>query len=277
MELAYTEKMERLHKLELQIALEIRRICEKHNIPYFLTAGTLLGAVRHGGFIPWDDDMDLGMLRENYERFLEVCPEELGEEYMLQTWDTDPNYPFSFAKIRLKGTHIVEGFSEYTDPEKNGLFVDIFPFDSVPDDPAQRKKQACAYFFCKRLLWIKKGMGVNMKKGSIKQKLKYYGFRVIAGMLSYDGILKHYKKIQTRYNHLKTEKVVTDGSYTYEKESLFRYWVTDLAQVSFEGDSFTSFREKEAYLAYFYGDYMKLPPVEKRNRHQTLDIDFGSY
>ena len=189
----------------------------------------------------------------------------------------EPDYPFSFAKIRLKGTHIVEGFSEHAAPEKNGLFVDIFPFDSVLDDPAQRKKQARAYFFCKRLLWIKKGMGVNMKKGPIQQKLKYYGFWVLAAMLPYDGVLKCYKKIQTRYNHLKTEKVVTDGSYTYEKESLFRYWVTDLMQVDFEGEKFTSFRENEEYLTYFYGDYMQLPPVEKRNRHQALNVDFGPY
>lgn len=270
-------QMDKIHSLELKIALEIRRICEKHNIAYFLIAGTLLGAVRHGGFIPWDDDMDIGMLRKDYERFLEVCVEELGEEFLLQTWDTDPDYPFSFGKIRLKGTHIVEGFSENSDPEKNGLFVDIFPFDSVPDDPKQQKKQARFYFLCKRILWIKKGMGVNMKKGSLKQRIKYYGFSLICCLIPYNVVKKHYQRIQTKYNDLQTQKVVTDGSYSYDKESLERKWVTNLDTVTFENEQFLSFREKYVYLTYFYGDYMKLPPKEKRNRHQMLNVDFGPY
>lgn len=271
------DQMEKLHSLELKIALEIRRICEKHNISYFLTAGSLLGAVRHGGFIPWDDDMDIGMLRKDYERFLQICQDELGEEYWLQTWDTDPDYPFSFAKIRLKGTHIVESFSEKASPAKNGLFVDIFPFDSVPDDPKLQKKQARRYFICKRLLWIKKKMGSNMKHGSFIQRIKYYSFRIVAAVLPYDAIKTYFQRTQTAFNHLETENVVTDGSYRYEKESIMREWVTNLEQIKFEQESFLSFGEKEAYLTYFYGDYMKLPPENQRNRHETKSVDFGKY
>ena len=92
-------QLSKIHSLQIKIALEIKRICEKNGLPYFIIAGTLLGAVRHGGFIPWDDDMDFGLLREDYEKFIEACKTDLSDEFFLHTWDTDPEYPFSYAKI----------------------------------------------------------------------------------------------------------------------------------------------------------------------------------
>ena len=86
------ELLRKVQLTQLEIAKEIRRVCEENDIPYFLTCGTLLGAVRHQGFIPWDDDMDVGMLRENYEKFCRIAPEKLKPEYCWQTWYTDPNY-----------------------------------------------------------------------------------------------------------------------------------------------------------------------------------------
>ena len=89
---------------QLEIAKDIKRVCEENGIRYHLAFGSLLGAVRHKGFIPWDDDMDFGMLREDYERFLEIAPKKLKDEFFLQTWHTDPYYPLAFAKVRKKGT-----------------------------------------------------------------------------------------------------------------------------------------------------------------------------
>lgn len=270
------EKLNKIHSLELKIALEIKRICEKNDIKYFLTAGTLLGAVRHGGFIPWDDDMDIGMLREDYNKFINACKKDLGKEYFLQNWDTDSEFPFSFGKIRLKGTHFVEGFSENS-KACNGIFVDIFPFDNVPDDIKERKLQAKKYFICKRLLWIKKGMGINMKNENFKQKLKYYIFLIFSKFFKYETIKNYFSKTQQKYNKIITEKVVTDGSYSYEKESLKREWIENLELISFEKEMFYSYKNKEEYLKYFYGDYMRLPPLEKRNRHLVRNVDFGIY
>lgn len=270
------EQLSKIHSLELKIALEVKRICEKNDIRYFLTAGTLLGAVRHGGFIPWDDDMDIGMLRGDYERFIQACKTDLGSEFFLQTWDTDPDYPFSFGKIRLNGTHFVEAFSEKGGMH-DGIFIDIFPFDNVPDDPREQKKQGRRYFICKRLLWIKKGMGTNMKEGSLKQKMKYYAFKAFSCLFSYESIRNYFKKVQAKYNGQQTEKVVTDGSYSYSKESLERRWVENLTPVKFETEEFLSYKDAVEYLQYFYGDYRKLPPVEKRNRHLLKQVDFGPY
>ena len=267
--------LEKVHGLELMIATEVKRICEKNDIKYFLTAGTALGAVRHGGFIPWDDDMDIGMLRSDYNRFIDACKTDLKEEFYLQTWDTDPQYPFSYAKVRLNGTHFVEGFSEKAEMN-NGLFIDIFPFDNVPDNPKDRKKQALIYFICKRMLWIKKGMGHSIKN-SKTGVLKYYAFLVFSAPFSYKSVKKYYSKVLQKYNNQKTDKIVTDGSYSYNKESIPRKWAENLAPINFETETFSTYKNVKEYLEYFYGDYMKLPPIEKRNGHAMLNVDFGIY
>lgn len=270
------EQIEKMHQVQLKIALELKRICQKHDIAYFLTAGTLLGAVRHGGFIPWDDDIDIGMLRENYERFIQVCRTDLSEEFYLQTWDTDPEYPFSYAKLRLKGTHFVETFSEGTKMQ-DGIFVDIFPYDNAPDSLKERKRQARRYYICKRLLWIKKGFGKSMRRESVRQAVKYYGFCLPAKLIPYGFVKKYYKNVQAKYNGRLTECVVTDGAYPYSKETLSRSWVEHLEPITFETEEFLSYKERTAYLQHFYGDYTRLPPEEKRHGHKPVKIDFGKY
>jgi lipopolysaccharide cholinephosphotransferase len=159
----------------------------------------------------------------------------------------------------------------------NGIFVDIFPFDNVPDDPKEAKRQGRRYFLCKRLLWVKKGMGENMRRESMKQALRYYAFWMFAHLFRYESIKSYFKRIQTKYNGQNSKRVVADGSYSYDKESLDRRWVTNLELVKFETEEFLSFKQRTEYLTHFYGDYMKLPPKEKRNRHLLLNVDFGNY
>lgn len=271
-----TNQLKKIQQLELKIAIEVKRICEKNGIKYFLIGGTLLGAVRHGGFIPWDDDMDIGMMREEYNRFLNICKTDLGSEFFLQTWDTDPEYPFSFAKIRLKGTRFVEEFASEVKGRENGIFIDIFPFDAVPDGQIKRKIQGKKYFVCKRLLWIKKGMGTSMKS-SKKSAVKYYAFFMFSKLFRYEAVKAYFQKIQQKYNHLHTQKVASDGAYTFQKESIERKWTGKLEPVKFETEYFPAFKDRKKYLEHVYGDYMQLPPVEKRGGHKLLDVDFGQY
>ena len=130
--------LRKVQLLQLKIAKEIKRICDKNNIDYILDSGTLLGAVRHKGFIPWDDDMDIAMTREEYNRFIDVAKIELGEEYFLQTWDTDNNYPMPFAKVRLNDTRYIENVFENANMHQ-GIYVDIFPYDVWPQKNIYRK------------------------------------------------------------------------------------------------------------------------------------------
>lgn len=270
-------QLEKMHVLQIKISLEIKRICEKHNISYFIMAGTVLGAVRHGGFIPWDDDMDIGMLREEYNKFLKVCETELGEEFFLQTWDTDPEFPFSYAKVRLKSTNVIAKFAKDNSLKCNGIFVDLFPFDNAPDDAKLAQKQAKRYFVCKRLLWLKKGMGKSIKQESFKQKLKYYASYFVASVIPYNWIKNYFQKVLIKYNDIDTRCVVADSVYTYQKESLDRKWVTNLENVKFETEEFMAFKDRIAYLEHLYGDYMKLPDEDKRYGHEIEAVDFGPY
>lgn len=269
------EILEKLHKLELEIALELKRICDKYQIEYFLIAGTMLGAVRHGGFIPWDDDMDIGMLRVDYDKFINICKKELSEKYFLQTWDNDSEYPFSYAKIRINDTKIIEKFSKNSNAHL-GIFIDIFPFDNVPNSNIRKKIQGKEIYILRRLLWIKKGYGKEYFT-SILDKLKYEILRHISNLFTFTYLKEKLYRILTKYNEEVSEFVFTDGSYGYDKEMIKRKWVTNLSTINFEGEKFLAIKDYNEYLSYFYGDYMVLPPEDKRGGHQIIDIDFGKY
>lgn len=269
------EQLKKIHSIQLKMAIEIKRICEKYSIKYFLIAGTLLGAVRHKGFIPWDDDMDIGMLREDYNKFIKLCEEELPQYLFLQTWDTEKDYPFSFAKIRLNGTRLIENFSKEGRIHQ-GIFIDIFPFDNVPEEKLQRKFQSRIRFILKRLLWIKKGYGQEMKIDDSK-KIKYYSCYIISKLFRYTWLKHLYKVIITIYDKNRTNMIVADGSYSYEKESIKREWADSLGYISFENEQFLTFKDYKDYLIHFYGNYMELPPEDKRKGHELLEADFGNY
>ena len=137
--------LKKLHEVGLEILLEIDRVCKKYDIPYFLCGGTLLGSIRHKGFIPWDDDIDIGMLRNDYEKFEECYIKEHSKKYYLHSIKTDEDYWLSFIKIQKNNTTINEKFIEKLDTHK-GIFVDIFPFDKVPDKGFTKRLKLRSFF-----------------------------------------------------------------------------------------------------------------------------------
>jgi lipopolysaccharide cholinephosphotransferase len=265
----------RLRALELKIAEEIHRVCEKNGLRYSLIFGTLLGAVRHGGFIPWDEDMDLGMPRADYDRFVEACARDLGKEFLLQTWDSDPRYPFPYGKVRLRGTHAPEHFA----PEgvEDGIFVDLFPLDAVPDGAWARKVTGWEYRVLKRLLWVKKGYGRSMREESARQRLRYDAAAAAVRFLPYGWLKRRFHSAMTRCEGLPTRRIAAPGDAPYARQAFPRAWMDDLAPIRFEGKEFLAFRDPDSYLRNVYGDYMTPPPPGERPTHEFGAIDFGPY
>ena len=136
------EELKAIQKIEFEILCKFADICDKHEFRYFLDAGTLLGAVRHKGFIPWDDDIDVGMPRKDYDEFIKIGQRELGELYFLQTKETDPKAPFSFAKVRKQGTEFIEWNKRHI-KMNHGIFIDVFPYDLLPESESQSYIKKC--------------------------------------------------------------------------------------------------------------------------------------
>ena len=266
--------LNKMHFLQLTLADELKRICDKHGIRYFIFAGSLLGAVRHGGFIPWDDDMDFGMFRTDFDRFVRVCAQELDESrFFLQSEQTELRYPFNFAKLRLKGTHVAEAFAASAHTQ-DGISIDIFPLDAVAPRPLAKKLQFRGFWLFRSLLWVKCGYG----KENQRRMFKYRCARLLCAPFPIRFLKSMKNRIISRYQSVPTEYVVTsDGTYGLKRETLRAEWIQNLTEYRFEDRRFPGIADYDAYLTYLYGDYMQLPPEEQRNHHTRLSVDFGPY
>lgn len=270
-------ELNNLQLLQLNIAKDVAEVCRKNDIPYFMCGGTMLGAIRHKGFIPWDDDMDFGMTRDNYEKFLEIAQKELGDKYFVQTWDTDPGYGSPFAKIRLNGTEFVEKNSQHANMHK-GIYIDIFPWDNVPDNDADRKKQWNGVHFYWHLL-MNKCKYDYVNKNSTAKVVAAWIFKVLSYLIPLSVIHKGLYSNLTKYKNIKTDKAANFcGGSPLAKEMWERRWLTEFAEYQFETTSFSGPEEWDEYLTHFFGDYMTPPPEDKRVvGHNIVKIDFGKY
>lgn len=161
------DNLRKLQETELEILLETDRICRKYEILYQLSGGTLLGAVRHKGFIPWDDDVDICMLREDYNRFLSICEKELGEKYFLQTYETDSEFFHSFARIRKNNTLALQRQYKGMDMH-HGIFIDVFPLDNIIEGRFLGNLQYYMLCYVRKMKNIKLWKNVNPKTQGLK-------------------------------------------------------------------------------------------------------------
>ena len=262
-------KLEKLHECLLLILDEIDRICCENNIPYFLDSGSALGAIRHGGFIPWDDDIDVGMLRENYDRFIQVAKEELSDRFFLQTTETESEYLGFNAKIRLNGTFFPEKVNEGKNIHQ-GIFVDVFPFDYISDN------KNLALFETKisrRLVSIYLFASQSIKRGHVFKEFIRKVCKIIPQRMYRRFCLNFY----LRHNEKRT-RMVTCYSYKMNQHKVLHFNLQDMQtvhRVKFENKSYNIMDGYDSYLKTMYGNYMELPPVEKRFIHIDGDVEFG--
>ncbi|MFV0343467.1 MAG: LicD family protein [Anaerocolumna sp.] len=272
----YHGKLEAIHDLMLVVLNEVDKICKENNIKYFLGGGTLLGAIRHKGFIPWDDDADIMMLRGEYEKFIKVAETELPEFLVLQTAENDPSNHF-LSKIRVKNTICSTKFTKELTELEQGFFVDIFPHDYTANSHVGQKIH-CAVTVLGRSLVFNK-WGKTYVQGNGEHKL----FRFIATIIKTITpmfILEWFQFYVIRFfEHKKNNQYLYDGmGQNLNKGAFPTEWLHDVVFTEFEGYHFPIPREYDKYLKFLYGDYMRLIPVsERKNSHNIYMLDMGTF
>lgn len=268
------ELLRKVQLTQLEIAKEIRRVCDENNIRYFLACGTFLGAVRHQGFIPWDDDMDIGMLRSDYEKFCRIAPQKLKPQYCLQTWYADPNYSLPFGKVVKRGTTYLES-KKTRKLKENGFYVDIFPYDYAPEDKAELDSYVAKLLNLYRVKLMKSGYRPWMEDDRIvwRKRIGYLYYQLQALFSGQKELVRNYDTLAVSIHSSPVilEQNAQPRAYVFPAEVF-----SELADYSFEGERFKGVKDYDTYLRLFYGDYMQLPPEDQReNRHQIVEIDFG--
>lgn len=261
------EDMIKIRKMQMEMLLEFDRICRKNNLKYVLFAGTLLGAVRHKGYIPWDDDIDVAMLRSEYEKFCSIVNREMDlDKYFFQSYKTDPNYRWAWGRILKNNTeYIREGHEKLK--QKTGIFIDIFPLDGIPQGVIAKKLHRNISVLCRKALYAP--IGFDLEKRFVKR----IGFGLLKDIPS-KVPFKILEYLAKKYNEDNCQKFFCLGirrsMHIYGKEKLQKIgkdksWFTDLIEMKFEGHYFFVPRNYHELLVEDYGsDYMKLPPEEKR-------------
>jgi len=275
----YIFDIKKVQQQQLKILLEFDRICNKNNIKYQLFGGTLLGAIRHKGFIPWDDDIDVALKREDYDKFIKVSKKQLNSNYFLQTNQTDSDYIMQFAKIRKNNTVFVEESTSETDIH-HGIYIDIFPLDNVlPNTLIGNLQQKSLY-----LLSL-----INLSR------IKMHCLNANTFFRKYTSLILHYflklvpkkitnslqTKIMTIFNNRHTEYLghLSNGARkrTYERFMMPTTFFEDSINAEFEDNFFPIPEAYDEVLTNIYDNYMKMPPKDQRKPHHgVIEVKFNT-
>lgn len=266
----YFGRMDRIRELELSILEEVDRICRENGINYFLAAGTLLGAVRHKEFIPWDDDVDIGMVPEDYEKFLAVCQDVLDVEYGYQNVTTESTSHYIHDKIRLKSSFFS---TKYSDRYQmlNGVYIDVFVYYKTSNNKFFQK------LHINQIALIRKAIGIRWAVRKKKSKLYKLAFTV-SHWFPAKWFDKYYRHVLMKYNRRKSSRYRIDGGFNLKKVGAFPdEWVHGTKEAEFCGRKFPIPVHYNEYLTHWFGsDYMSLLPVSDRTSvHDVVRIDLG--
>lgn len=249
----------------LEMVKDVDEVCKKNHIEYYLAYGSCLGAVRHGGFIPWDDDFDITLKFKDYKKFIEACKKDLDpEKYFVQTLDTDPNYYLSFAKIRNIQTTLIEENNKY-EKMVNGVYIDVFPLVGYPTN---KLKQL--------ILKINRAFVLSANRNVINNKFLYIIFKIILKVFGKSNIINFCTKQCIKYDCDKCTELLSvfDGDGIKINLTSNKILGTPLYK-NFENMKLPIPQKYDEYLKNIYGDYMKIPSKEQieRNTHTPYILD----
>lgn len=269
----------RVQRLELGILRDVLDLCGRHGLLCFGMAGTAIGAIRHKGFIPWDDDIDVAMPRKDFERLLVLLEEEWGHKYYVLNWRTSENYPLMTTRICIHNTLFVDGPLRDVD-SPFGIFLDMYVYDNMPDSWLSMKLQAWEAWFFSKLLILRSVPRPYLAQTGWKAKMiTAICIAVHEGLcllrVSKRGLAARCEGICRRYEKRDTKRMAF-----YPDTNPFWNVVDKAAlkapmMLEFEGISLAFPNTEHEILLNMYGDYMQLPPVEKRKTHFPYLLDFG--
>ena len=259
------EKLRLLQKEQMKVMDEIHEICSKNGIEYYIIAGTLLGSIRHKGFIPWDVDMDVAMTRPNYNKFKEICEcMDMSSEYKFIDFTKDKMCHTNHGFFCDCNSHLnsVGGGSKY------GVFIDIFPLDKAPEDEQLRKKHASRIKFLRKWFYYSCRSFEDSGNLSFIKKIPKYVIRFISKFYSIERLNYKIDSVMQMYNDTDSNILCSMCSkYSYEKQCMDKsiYGVPTL--LNFEDKQYYGVEQPKVYLTRLYGNYMKMPSIEEQNKY----------
>lgn len=270
-----TEEMKLVWSKELELLAELDRVCTEYGLTYFLNGGTLLGAVRHGGFIPWDDDVDVIMPRKDYDKLWEIAGDVFCEPYFFQTSLSEKGFFRTHAQLRRSDTTGFIELDRHKDINK-GIFLDIFVLDGVPSEKSKKKRLKRKIEFQKKLLSYR--YDVDFARVGLKRKILYLISRMFYAFVPFDVYFNRFnKRTLAKYSCKNTDTV---GDLTLEwRENVHwcKEWYSGTVRMNFENLSLCVPTGYDEILTKQYGDYMKIPDdISAKNGRSHDGITFDA-
>ena len=271
--------LKRIQEVELEILKDFMDICDRHGLDYFGIAGTGIGALRHHGFIPWDDDIDVAMPRDDFEKLLPLVEKEMGDKYLIMNAERYPNYPLMTTRMTMRGTKFKEEALKNIDAPL-GIFLDLYPLDKVSDNPKEARRQARDAWFWSKILILRSipfpMLGFSGWKAKIIHAICGLAHLVLSILhVPKTWIYKKAYEAETRSNHYTKTKNLDFFCDTTPYMNLYAVKdVYPLRKLPFEDVELNFPHNLHNNLTGMYGDYMQLPPEEKRKNHYPYELEF---
>ena len=271
------ETLKKVQAMQLDILKDIIRVCELYDIRYFVAYGTLLGTARHQGPIPWDDDIDICMAREDYEKFASVADKELDSQYELVSMARNLDYPMSLPKVQKKGTKFID--KTFINAKfRMGVFVDIFVYDYVSDDAQEARKQAKKCNLLDKLMILQISRFPNQGREGLLAKLLvpvYLAGHYVLQLVPRKWLFKAYVKESQKFREHPTNTMICLDELLGDRTKASVDELFPTVPLSYSGITVQAPKEYDRLLTRQFGNYMQLPPVEARVNHCPDILDLG--